>query len=588
MAVILGFNFFHADSAACLVVDGELKAALAEERVGERVKHSSAFPENAIKFVLDSNGLTIEDVTHIAIPRDTNSNRLSKMSYVVSNPVGGIGAVFEHYRRSFKTLSLIERLGEIFGIDHQNIKAEIIHVEHHLAHIASSYFTSPFQGLTAGFSYDGSGDFVSMMVARCEGGQIDIIDKVKLPDSLGIFYTALSQFIGFDHFGEEYKVMGLAAYGEDKYSSEMDVLLQYDENSWFKLNTKYFQMHSGGGVSGEVDEKNNPIVDLLYKEKLVKLLGAARSRTAEITQRDKDIAKSIQVKFENISLQIVNKISEMIDTKNIVLAGGCALNGIMNAKILAETNYENSFIHSAASNDGTCVGAAYYVWNHVLKNESRFVMEHAFLGPECPSHEVKEIAQSSDFFVKTFDDDDALIESAAELISQGNVVGWYQGRSEWGPRALGNRSILANPAIINMKDIINSKIKRRESFRPFAPSVLAEDVKVHFEQDVYTPFMMHVVKIKEKYRGLLPAITHEDGTGRVQSVDADSNPLYYNLINALKARTGFGIVLNTSFNENEPIVDRPEQALSCFDRTGMDVLFLGRSLLMKDRNLSDL
>ncbi len=586
MNVILGFNFFHADAAACLIIDGKLKAALAEERVGDRVKHSSAFPENAIKFVLEDNGLSITDVTHIAIPRDANANRLSKIGHVIANPLDGAKAAFEHYRRSVESLSYKERLGKIFGVDHKAIKADIIHVEHHLAHIASSYYTSPFQELTAGFSYDGSGDFVSMMIAKCEGGRIDVIDKVTLPDSLGFFYSALSQFIGFDHFGEEYKVMGLAAYGEDKYSAEMDVLVQFDENDWFKLNKKYFGMHRGGG-SGEVDESNNPIVGKMYTEKMKDLLGFVRDRSSPITQREMDIAKSIQVKFEDITIQIVKKISGMIDTKNIVLAGGCALNGIANAKILAETDFENSFIHSAASDDGTCVGAAFYVWNHILNNETRFVMEHAFWGPEYPQSEMSSVAQSSDFYIQTFDDDDSLIQAAAELIYKGNVVGWYQGRSEWGPRALGNRSILANPAIIDMKEIINSKIKRRESFRPFAPSVLAEDVKVYFQQEVYTPFMMHVVKIKEKYRGLLPAITHEDGTGRVQSVDKKTNALYYDLIREVKVRTGFGIVLNTSFNENEPIVDRPEQALSCFERTDMDVLFLGRSLLMKKKSSSE-
>lgn len=583
MNVILGFNCFHADAAACLIVDGELKAALAEERVGDRVKHSSAFPENAIRFVLEDSGLCITDVTHIAIPRDANANRGSKISHVIANPIDGAKAAFEHYRRSFVSLSYKEKLGEIFGVDHRVITAKIISVEHHLAHIASSYYTSPFKELTAGFSYDGSGDFVSMMIAKCEGGRIDVLDKVKLPDSLGFFYTALSQFIGFDHFGEEYKVMGLAAYGEDKYSAEMDMLVQFDAEHWFKLNQKYFSMHSGGGQSGDTDENNNPIVKKMYTEKMEDLFGYVRERSSPITQREMDMAKSVQVKFEEIAIKIVKKISGMMDTKSIVLAGGCALNGIANAKILAETDFENSFIHSAASDDGTCVGAAFYVWNHILENETRFVMEHAFWGPEYPQSYITGVAQSSDFYVQTFDDDDSLIQSAADLIHDGNVVGWYQGRSEWGPRALGNRSILANPAIIDMKDIINSKIKRRESFRPFAPSVLAEDVKVYFQQEVYTPFMMHVLKIKEKYRGLLPAITHEDGTGRVQSVDKKTNFLYYNLIKEVKVRTGFGIVLNTSFNENEPIVDKPEQALSCFERTDMDVLFLGRSLLMKKK-----
>lgn len=579
MSAILGLNTFHADSSACLLIDGELVGAVAEERLGERLKHSPKFPENAIRWLLADNGLKLRDITHVAFPRDTTANRGAKAAYVARNPMRGVPAALEHLRRSKNTVSMLENLAYICGEDPTSIKFEMVNVEHHLCHIASSYYLSPFEELTAGFSYDASGDFASAMAARCEGTRIDVLDRVTLPHSLGFFYTALCQFIGFNGFGEEYKVMGLAPYGEDKYADAMHSLVELPEDGWFRLNRQMFGMHEGGESDKLVDD-NQIVMGRLYTDKLTTLLGKPASH-GQFTQREMDIARSTQVRFEEAALHCLNRLHRQVPTGRLAMAGGCALNGVANARILRDTGFETPYLQAASSDDGTCIGAAYWCWHNTLGKSERFHMKHAFWGPEYSHARHKAAVESTGLKVRECKDEDELVAVASKLIADGLVTGWYQGRSEWGPRALGNRSILANPGIATMKDTINAKIKRRESFRPFAPSVLQEDVATYFEQDVSSPFMMHVVKIRPSWREHLPAVTHVDGTGRLQSVDPESNALYYKLIAAFKKRTGLGMVLNTSFNENEPVVDTPEQAVDCFMRTEMDALCVGRFVVKK-------
>lgn len=583
MTAILGLNAFHADSAACLVIDGKLVGAVAEERLGTRRKHTSAFPANAIRWLLADNGLALGDITQVAIPRYSSANRLAKVAYVAKNPVGGISAALEHFSRSKETVSMLDQLAKICGADPATARFETVSVEHHLAHIASAYYASPFDSMTAGFSYDASGDFASAMAARCEGHRIDVLDKVTLPHSLGFFYTAMCQLIGFDQFGEEYKVMGLASYGEDSYGDEMKRLVELPKDGWFRLAPGHFGMHEGG-TSGAVDKDGRLIMGRLYSHRVNALLGASAAR-GEFTQREKDIARSTQVRFEEAAIHCLNRLHRQMPTEQFVMAGGCALNGVANARILRDTPFALPYLQAAASDDGTCLGAALWVWHNTLGRKERFYMKHAFWGPQYSDARHRSAIEATGLDFQTCADADEIAEIVADLIACGQVIGWYQGRSEWGPRALGNRSILANPAISTMKDTINAKIKRRESFRPFAPSVLKEDVATYFEQDVASPFMMHVVKIRSEWRERLPAITHVDGTGRLQSVDRENNALYHRLITAFKQRTGIGLVLNTSFNENEPIVDTPDQAVACFMRTDMDAIAIGRYVVKKpDRN----
>ena len=380
MSVILGFNAFHADSAACLVVDGQLIGAVAEERLGPRIKHSSAFPEHAIRRLLADAGLTLRDVTHVAMARDPKANYAAKMAYVAQRPLKAAGAVVEHFRRNRKTQGTLEQLAEVCGEDPARVKFEVIEVEHHLAHIASAYYLSPFEGITAGLSYDGSGDFASLMAARCEGNRIEILDRVTLPDSLGFFYTALCQFIGFDEFGEEYKVMGLAPYGEDHYRAAMSELVRLDEQGWFHLGKGFFGMHEGG-ASGAKDERGHVLMGRFYTDRLSELLGPARARSAALTQREMDIARSTQVRFEEVALHCLQRLHRLVPTPQLAMAGGCALNGVANARILRETPFTTPYLQAAASDDGTCLGAAYHAWHHVPGRAERFHMRHAFLGP---------------------------------------------------------------------------------------------------------------------------------------------------------------------------------------------------------------
>lgn len=578
MSAILGLNFHHADSAACLVIDGKLVGAVAEERLGAREKHTPAFPENSIRWLLADNGLKVRDITHVAVPRDTSANRQAKIGYVLANPMTGLKAAIAHALRASESRSMINRLSEINGEDPSFVRLETVSVEHHLAHIASSYYCSPFESLTAGFSYDASGDFASAMAARCEGNRIEILDRVTLPDSLGFFYTAMCQFIGFDAFGEEYKVMGLAPYGEDAYSELMRELVTLPADGWFKLKRGAFGMHEGGG-SGTLNE-GRIHMGQLWRDPIALSLGLPASR-GNVTQREKNISRSVQVRFEEAAIHCLSRLHGIVPTEQLVMAGGCALNGVANARILRDTPFTSPYLQAASSDDGTCLGAAFWAYHNVAGGLERYHMQHAFWGPEYSDERHRKAVELTGLQVNEFRDEEALVEAVAQLVSDGLVTGWYQGRSEWGPRALGNRSILANPAISTMKDTINAKIKRRESFRPFAPSVLKEDVATYFEQDVYSPFMMHVVKIRPEWRERLPAITHIDGTGRLQSVDAESNALYHRLILAFKKRTGIGMVLNTSFNENEPVVDTPEQAVNCFIRTDMDALAVGRYVVRK-------
>lgn len=580
MTVILGFNAFHADSAACLVIDGKLKGAVAEERLGKRQKHCPDFPALAIRHLLADSGLRLRDVTHVAMARDPRANVTAKAAYVAQRPLAAAGAVIEHLRRNRSTQDTVSQLAAVCDEDPAKVQFETVGVEHHLAHIASAYYLSPFEELTAGLSYDASGDFASLMAARCEGSQIEVLDRVTLPDSLGFFYTALCQFIGFDDFGEEYKVMGLAPYGEDRYRDLMAKLVRIEDGHWFRLARSFFGMHEGG-ESGAVDADERIVMGRLYRDRLCAELGAPRRREDALTQREMDIARSTQVRFEEAAIHCLRRLEGLVPSPRLAMAGGCALNGVANARILRETGFETPYLQAAASDDGTCVGAAYHVWHAVLGHQERFHMQHAFWGPEYSDERVGKVARGSEYFRLECEDERDLVERASALIADGLVVGWYQGRSEWGPRALGNRSILADPSRPTMKDTINSKIKRRESFRPFAPSVLKECVPEYFEQTVDSPFMMHVVRIRPEWRERLPAVTHVDGTGRLQTVERANNPLYYDLIKAFQRRSGIGLLLNTSFNENEPIVDTPEQALACFDRTDMDALCLGRCILTK-------
>ncbi len=579
MTAVLGINLNHADSSAALILDGKVVAAVAEERFGERIKHDPSFPQQAIRSVLSIGGISARELDFIAVPRDATQSRSARVSYVLSHPFSGGMAALEHMRRAKVDLGISEQVALACEQSPDQVKAKIVNVEHHLSHIASSYYCSPFESVTAGFSYDGSGDFVSAMAARCEGTRIEVLDRVHLPNSLGFFYTACCQFIGFDDFGEEYKVMGLAPYGNDTFLDVMRELVETPTDDWFRLTKGFFGMHRGGEAT-KMDENNRLPKLQLYTDKWRDKLGTPRVRGEELTQRDKDIARSCQMRFEEVALHCFKKLHELVPTEQIAYAGGCALNGVMNARLLRDTPFKQAYMQPASSDDGLCIGAGLWTWHNVAGGRERFHMNHAYWGPAHSDEAMRRTAESGKVPMRELPLSQ-IPRAVASLLHAGLVTGWYQGRSEWGPRALGNRSIVADPTRANMKDLINEKIKRRESFRPFAPSIVQEAVSTYFEQDVFSPFMMHVVKVRPEWRERLPAITHVDGTGRLQSIARDTNPMYYELIESFGRLSGIPIVLNTSFNENEPIVDTPEQAMNCFLRTGLDALCLGKYLLVK-------
>ena len=575
--IILGLNAFHADAAACLVKDGVVVSAVAEERLGLRRKHFAGFPAEAIKHVLAASGIGIRDVDVVAVGHDSKANVAAKAGYAIRNPARAIGSALNFLSRERQIASLNERIASDCGFPLADCRFTVAHVEHHLAHLASSFWGSGYHS-AAGFSYDASGDFVSAAYARCER-DIDIIERVFLPHSLGYFYSALCQFIGFDDFGEEYKVMGLAAYGTPTFMPLMERLLRYESRGQYRLDSKYFAGVMQKSQEELLDANGRIVTPALYSDALIKELGAPRKRGEPLTERDNNIAASCQLHFENVVVECLRWLHSQMPTDKLVTAGGCALNGVCNARILRDTPFKQMYVHGAAGDDGTAVGAALETW-HRSGGATAAAIQEVYWGPSHPDDEIK-VALDAAGLEATKLDYNTLIERVSAELSQGKVVGWYQGQSEWGPRALGNRSILAHPGWPGMKDMINHKVKRRESFRPFAPSILEHRVGDFFEQSVESPFMMHVVRIKDDKREAMAAVRHEDGTGRVHTVSREQNPIYFDLISAFANRTGTPVLLNTSFNENEPIVDTPEQAIACFMRNDIDFLCIGSYVVAK-------
>ena len=573
--LVLGLNLFHADSSAAIAVDGEVVYAVAEERLN-RVKHYAGFPKLAIQSCLDYVGANIRDVDHVAVGRDKDANLAKKVQYALANP--GKLLNFINIRKRRETMNDLRALiSGAFGEDAQQMRFQEHHVEHHLAHIASAFFCSGMEH-AAGFSYDGSGDFVSAMLARCEGTEIDVLDRVFVPHSLGSFYTTICQFIGYRKYGDEGKVMGLAALGKDTYYEQVrDMVLP--NGSGYKLNLDYL-MPFGSDQGLKITEDGKVVIGRHYSEKMVELFGEPREPHAEITQRDMDLAYSMQKRFEEVCFHLLNQLHSKAPFDDLVMAGGCALNSVANGKIFSETPFRRTWIQPAAGDEGLAIGAALYAYHSILKQPRKYAMKNAYLGPEFSDEQVQQALDAAGLEYQRLERE-PLLAAVADEIAAGKVVGWFQGRMEWGPRALGNRSILAHPGLPDMKDTLNARIKHREWFRPFAPSILAESQNDYFEYDHPTPFMMHVYKIRPDKRQSLCAVNHVDDTGRLQTVSREENPLYYDLIKAFQQRTGIPVLLNTSFNENEPIVCQPAEAIDCFVRTKMDVLCMGSYLVIK-------
>ena len=584
MSAILGLNAYHADSAACLMVDGKIVAAAEEERF-RRIKHWAGLPTNAIDYCLHEGRLRWSDVDHIAINRQPGVNNWRRLRFILTHwPHPKL--MLQKIRNIRSAATIQTALEQKYGVE---LKATVHHVEHHLAHLASAFFVSGFKE-AACLSVDGFGDFASTAFGFGNGQALKIDNRVYFPHSLGIFYSALTQFIGFPHYGDEYKVMGLAPYGEPTFLDQLRDVVRLQGDGTFRLNLKYFRHHSD-----EVSYTWNdcaPEVGVLYRDALVDLLGEPRKPDEPLEQKHKDIARSVQAIYEKAFLALLRALHKQHPSDHLALAGGCAMNSVANGKVYRRTPFKKMYLPAAAGDAGGAIGAAAVVQAQLTKHESP-TSDHrplisAYLGPESSEREIHilldwkktEIAEGGCTVAFMADEED-LLRRTAQAIVDGKVVGWFQGRMEWGPRALGNRSILADPRRADMKRILNAKIKRRESFRPFAPSILREAVSEWFEQDDDVPFMMEVFQVRARKREAIPAVTHVDGSGRLQTVHRETNPLYYRLIEHFRDLTGVPLVLNTSFNENEPVVCYCDEALDCFLRTQMDVLVLGNFFLQR-------
>lgn len=566
--IILGINAYHGDASAALVVDGKLVAAVEEERFN-RVKHWAGFPVESIRYCLDAGGCSMREVDHVALSFNPRANLRHKLAFLLTHRPSW-QAVRDRLRRQGKSLSLRAQLAAAGGCGEAEVRAELHQVEHHHAHVASSFHLSPFER-AAILSVDGMGDFVSTLTGVGEGTAVRELSRIHHPHSLGFLYNAVTLYLGFMSYGDEYKVMGLAPYGEPEYADQFRKMVR-TKGGGFELNLDYFTHHRKGIAMSW--DGGSPKVEPFHSPLLEQRLGPALPPRAEMGRREENIAASLQLVTEEILAHVLTRLHDRTKLDTLCLAGGVAMNSVANGKITQNTPFRDVYVPAGAADNGTSFGAAFHVWHRVLGRPRSFHQTHGYWGGEASEAEclaaLKGQPVRHDVLTR-----DALIEKAVQSMIEGKVLGWFQGRMEFGARALGNRSLIADPRRLDMRDIINLKIKFREKFRPFAPSILEDHVGEWFERDEPSPFMERVLKIREEKRPLIPAVTHVDGSGRLQSVCRETNPLYYDLIDRFRQQTGVPLILNTSLNENEPIVRTPKEALACMLRTRMDAIALG-------------
>jgi carbamoyltransferase len=575
---ILGINAYHGDASAAIVRDGELLSAVEEERFN-RVKHWAGFPAESIRYCLATAGIDARQLDHVGISFNPRANLARRLRFVVVNRPS-VRSLVDRLRRQGKALGLEEQFAAAVGVPRSELTARFHRIEHHQTHVAAGFLISPFDE-AAVLSIDGMGDFTSTLTADAHGIGWRELDRVFYPHSLGFLYTAVTMYLGFPHYGDEYKVMGLAPYGEPEFVDVFRRMIR-PVGDTFELNLDYFTHHQRG--IRMLWNDGAPLVKPFHSRRLETELGPMRQSHEELTPRHDNIAKSLQMVTEEMILHLLQRLSKRTKSKNVCLTGGCAMNSVANGKVTRETPFENVYVPAGAADNGTSFGAAYYVWNRVLGRPRSFVQDHAYWGCESSADDCAAAVRAAGLPCDSLPESE-LLDRTVELLIAGKVVGWFQSRMEFGARALGNRSLLADPRRADMRDIINLRIKFRERFRPFAPSILEEHVGDWFEVDEPAPYMEKVFPIRPEKRALVPAVTHVDGSGRLQSVSRRTNPLYYALIETFYRRTGVPILLNTSLNENEPIVRTPGEAIDCFLRTEMDALVVGPHLL--DRHADD-
>jgi carbamoyltransferase len=575
---ILGISCFYHDSSAALLKDGGIVAAAAEERF-TRIKHDTSFPTNAIKYCLESQKITIDEIEYIGF----YEKPMIKFERILHQHI-------ENFPKSFKTfiLSMPSWLNEKLRVvklvrKKLKYKGEVLFIEHHFAHAAGAFLVSPFEK-SAISTVDGVGEWTTTAFGLGEGNDITLSKEIRFPHSLGLLYSTITAYLGFKVNNSEYKVMGLSAYGErnrqkNLYYERLNKVIDIKKDGSYRLDMVYFDYDHA---------------DKMPSKSLCNLLdGPIRKPRDRITKRHKDIAAALQIILEEVLTKILNHIHKVTECDKIVLAGGVGLNSVYNGKILSNSNFKNIWIPPDPGDGGASIGVASYIYHTLLGYKRTYQLEDAYLGPEYSTKEIKKFLDQNNIRCSQLENEKEIVETAARLIYENNVVGWFQGRMEWGPRALGSRSILSNPCNPQMVEILNLKVKHREKFRPFAPVVCWDDVEKYFDCDEPiqgpTDFMLIVYPIKKQWREKIPAVTHVDGSGRLQSIQRSHNPLYYDTIKKFGKLSGVPILINTSFNiRGEPIVCSPYDAYKCMMGTGIDYLVMDRFLIKRDDNPQDI
>ena len=575
---ILGISCYYHDASAALLKDGAIIAAAEEERF-TRKKHDTSFPINAITYCLKQENISVNDISYIGF----YEKPFLKFERVLHQHLQGFPWSFKTFLASMP--SWINEKLRVPKTVRKKLKyhGPILFIEHHLAHAASSFLVSPF-AKAAVLTVDGVGEWTTTAYGIAEGNDITLLKEIKFPSSLGLLYSTITAYLGFSVNNSEYKVMGLSPYGtmdrkNNPYYGKLRKVIDIKGDGSFRFDMSYFTYH---------------YADRMPSRKLCALLdGQIRKKESEITQRHKDIAAALQMLLEDIMTKMLNHLHQETKCDSLVLGGGVALNSVYNGKILRNTPFKHIWIQPNASDGGTSIGAASYIYHSLLGNERTYVLKDAYLGPGFSASDIKEFLQENKIRYHELKDRNEIIEKTAKLIHDNRVVGWFQGRMEWGPRALGARSILSNALNPKMQEILNLKVKHRERFRPFAPVVCEDDALKYFECDSPIPeptdFMLMVYPVKKQWAPKIPAVTHVDGSGRLQTIRRHQNPLYYDLIKVFGRIAGIPILINTSFNiRGEPVVCTPYDAYKCMMGTGIDDLIIGNFLIRRSENPKDI
>ena len=589
---ILGISCYYHDAAAVLLRDGQLVAAAEEERFS-RKKHDYDFPKNAIQFCLETGGIQGPDLDYVVF----FEKPFRKFDRILQTVLQTYPKSWKVFRESMITwvldkLWVASTLESELGVP----KQKVLFSEHHLSHAASAYLCSPYEE-AAILTVDGVGEWATATYGAGRGNDIRLNHQIEFPHSLGLLYSAFTAFLGFEVNEGEYKVMGMAPYGQPRYVDKVWKVVRQNRDGSFSLDMDYFCFHqstdrtfNGRFVKLFGDPRPAKLNFFTAETGFPKYFGAPPSNYDELcrlNQHYADVAASIQKVTEDLLVGMANHVHQQTGLKRLCIAGGVGLNSVANSRILRDTPFEELFVQPAAGDGGGALGAALWAWNTLLGKPRTFRMDHAYWGRAYSAAEISGFLGENNIASTEFNDEAALLDEVVDRLMQGKVVGWFQGRFEWGPRALGNRSILADPRNAEMKDIVNAKIKFREPYRPFAPSVVAECAEVYFDlphaaQHYPARYMLYVVPVKERQQSTLPAITHVDRTARLQTVFREHNPRYYSLIQRFGQATGVPVVLNTSFNlKGEPIVTTPANAFSTFSKSEMDSLVMDNFLIEK-------